>query len=327
MVLIAGSQHDIATLEAALADPFRRLGVALRFEHPPQIDPTAVLKAPPEAAPTVARLWLDLASGSHVPIYVTDARHERIYTRDFPLARGLDDVAVEQLVYAARSSVDSILAGVDIGVRRDEYEASLQPPPPKRPAPHVETDTEERPPPAPRRGLFVSAAFEAQFMDSKTPSQGPALGLGIAHGPFALSFWTYYRLPFEVRGAELGARIWRVGARVEASASIRLGGTSSSTSLAARLGNGADFSRVTPLREGPMDASPTGAFWVTDGIARGSVGIENRFHSGWLLGVLGGSDLDLALVKYVLDRGGVRETVFVPYRLRPFLCVELSAPL
>jgi hypothetical protein len=327
-VLVSGSERDIATLETALADPFRRLGVALRFEHPPQIEPSAVLKSPPEASPTVARLWFDLASGSHVPIYVTDAKHERIYSRDFPLARGLDDVAVEQLVYVARSSVDSILAGVDIGVRRDEYEASLEPPPkPAAPPPSVERDVDRRPPSSPAHDVFFSAGYEAQLMSSSRFSQGPSIGASLARGPLALNLWTYYRFPFEARGTELGARISRVGARLEGSAVVGIGGPSSPVSFVAHVGGGSDFSRVAPLRVGAIDATPTGAFWVTDGFARAAAGLAQRFRSGWVLSELAGADLDLALVRYVLDRGGVRETVFVPYRLRPLFCLEVSAPL
>jgi hypothetical protein len=326
-VLISGSERDIATLEAALADPFRRLGVALRFEHPPQVEASAVLKSPPEASPTVARLWFDLASGSHVPIYVTDAKHERIYSRDFPLARGLDDVAIEQLVYVARSSVDSILAGVDIGVRRDEYEASLQPAPKPTPPPPVERDVDRRPPASPAHGVFWSAGYEAQAMSAKTFSHGPSIGASLARGALALNLSTYYRFPFEARGAELGARISRVGVRLEGSARVGIGGPSSPVSFVAQVGGGPDFSRVTPLRVGAMDATPTGAFWVTDGFARAAAGLAQRFRSGWVLSELAGADMDLALVKYVLDRAGVRETVFVPYRVRPLFCLEVSAPL
>jgi hypothetical protein len=324
-VLIAGSGRDIAALESALADPFRRLGVSLRFEHPPQIDSGAVLKSPAEASPVVARLWFDLASTAHVPIYVTDAKHERIYTRDFPLPRGLDDVAVEQLVYVARSSVDSILAGVDIGVRRDEYEASLEPPTKPAPAP-IDRDVGPRPTIPATKGSFLTAGYEVQAMGTKTFSQGPTLGIELARGPIALSLATYYRFPFEARGPELGARAWRVGARIEAAVHVPLS-HGASMFFVGRVGGATDFSRVTPLREAQVDATTTPSFWVTDGVARASLGLEQRFHAGWMLSELAGADLDVALVKYVLDRGGTRETVFVPYRLRPFFGLELSAPL
>ena len=321
-VLIAGSERDVAVLEGALADPFRRLGVALRFEHLPQIDASAALKLPPEASPMLARLWFDLASPAHVPIYVTDGRHERIYTRDFPLARGLDDVAVEQLVYVARSSVDSILAGVDIGVRRDEYEASLQPPPKKTPPP--EPDSIKPSSPVTTRGFPLSASYEAQWMGHGAVSHGPTLGIALGLGHFAIGLAAFYRFPFEVRGPELGARVLRVGARLDASAIVDLG---AAWAFAARLGTAADFSRVAPLRTSSTDATIAQGFWVTDGVLRGTAAIGYRLRGGWVLGATTGADLDLALVKYVLDRSGARETVFVPYRLRPFAGVELTAPL
>jgi hypothetical protein len=321
-VLIAGPERDVAVLEGALADPFRRLGVALRFEHPPQIDAGAVLKLPAESSPMLARLWFDLASTAHVPIYVTDGRHERIYTRDFPLARGLDDVAVEQLVYIARSSVDSILAGVDIGVRRDEYEASLEAPQ-KRPQPS-ETDSVKTSVPTTKKEFPLSASYEAQWMGHGAVSHGPTLGIGFARGHFALGLSAFYRFPFEVRGPELGARVMRVGARLDASALVDLG---SAWTFAARLGSGVDFSSVTPLRAGTVDATPLGGFWVTDGVVRGTSAIGYRLRGGWVLSAATGVDLDLALVKYVLERGGARETVFVPFRARPFVGVELTAPL
>ncbi len=321
-VLVAGSEHDIALLEGALADPFRRLGVALRFEHPPQIDAAAVLQVPADAPPMLATLWFDLGSIAHVPIYVTDGRHERIYTRDFALARGLDDVAVEQLVYIARSSVDSILAGVDIGVRRDEYAASLEAPPKRAPEPEPDVVKPSRAKRA--RYLHAFGSYEAQWMGPGALSHGPTLGLELARGHVAVDLGAFYRFPFEARGAELGARVTRIGARIDAWAGVDLG---AGWRLAAGLGGGVDFSRVAPLRESPADATPVQAFWVTDGIARAAAAMGYRLRGGWTVSAIAGGDLDLALVKYVLERASVRETVFVPYRFRPFIGLELTAPL
>lgn len=319
-VSIAGSDRDTAVLEGALADPFRRLGVLLRFEHPLQIDAGTALKLPPEASPMLARLWFDLASTTHVPIYVTDGRHERIYSRDFPLARGLDDVAVEQLVYIARSSVDSILAGVDIGVKRDEYAASLETAP-KRPPP-AEPDVVKPSPVPTTRSLPIFASYEAQWMGHNAVTHGPTLGVAFSRGYFAVGVSAFYRFPFEVQGTELGARISRIGARLDASATAELG---AGWTLAARLGGGADFSRVAPLRTGSIDATPEQGFWVTDGVLRGTAALGYRLRGGWMLSAVTGTDLDLALVKYVLERSGVRETVFIPYRFRPFAGLELTA--
>ena len=115
----------------------------------------------------------------------------------------------------------------------------------------------------------------------------------------------------------------RLGARVEGSANFEIGG---GWTLGARVGSALDFSRVSPLRVAG-DAALAQGFWVTDGVLRGAAALGYRLRGGWVLSALAGADLDLALVKYVLERNGVRETVFVPYRARPFAAVELSAPL
>jgi hypothetical protein len=64
---------------------------------------------------------------------------------------------------------------------------------------------------------------------------------------------------------------------------------------------------------------------VTDGVLRGTAALGYRLRGGWMLSAVTGTDLDLALVKYVLERSGVRETVFIPYRFRPFAGLELTA--
>jgi hypothetical protein len=315
-VCVAGAERNVAALESALADPFGRLGIALRFEHPARIDPATVLTLPSAPSSAKATLWFDLASSAHVPIYITDGRHERIYTRDFELTRGLDDVAIEQLVYVARSSVESILAGVDIGVRRDEYEASLVPSEKKEPDVTPEATPRKTIAVTPMTALRAGLSYEAQWMGNRAWSHGPGVNVGLGRGPISLDLRTFYRFPFEVRGAELGARITRGGTGIDASFDIELG---SAFLWTAGLGSALELSRVSPLNDGAANATLSSAFWVIDGVVRGVSTIGYRWHKRWSISIAGGADVDLALVRYVVSRVDASETVFVPYRVRPFV--------
>lgn len=321
-VAIAGGTADTGRLSVAMADALRRLGIGLDLRRVPTAfarseGPSRAL-SPPETGdpPMTARLWIDLSERESVTLYVADDQRERVFVRRFDTPSGVDEVALEQLVLVASSSVEAILAGHLIGVARREYEASLRSE--KQPTtclPTVEP---------PRRSFgSLSWAYAASWLGPSAVVHGPALGLQLERQRWGVGLWVQGRLPVEVGADDVSVkvRLTTLGFRYRAWVGLPV---SDRVSLLPGLGVGGDFTQVSPRGAASDALLAAGSYWAADGMLQGYFGVVYRTPSWSLTGAIG-TDVAMQPVRYALEMASGTPDVFVPFRARPFIELELAA--
>lgn len=323
-VAIAGAQADTARLSLALADAMRRLGIGVELRRNAtsfvQGDGSSRALSPPEPGetPMTARLWIDLSERESVTLYVADDQRERVFVRRFDTPSGVDEVALEQLVLAVSSSVEAVRAGHLIGVARREYEASLQSEKPQL-APSVATVE----PPHPSFGS-LSWAYGASWLGPGALVHGPALGLELERLRWGVGLWVLGRLPVQVGtddASSVEVRLTTVGFRYRVWLALPL---SERVSLLPGLGVGGDFTQVSP-RGSKIDALLVAEpRWAADGMLQGLVGVAYRTPSWSLTGAIG-ADVSVQPVRYALEVSSGVSDVFVPFRARPFIELQVAA--
>jgi hypothetical protein len=321
-VVVAAQPSDAAALEPALREPLSRLGVSVRWSRASAVDPRDVVRPPPGARAAFARVWVDLEPGGRATLYLADAAWERILVRRLELSGGLDEVGREELAYVVRSSVEALLGGARIGLEREQVRAELG----LAPAPAGRGASRPRAAPAGAPlVLALGALYEGQILASDPrASHGLGLAAGLARpGGLRPSAWLLltYRFPYVVEDDRIGARLQTVSVRAVGTLSFALG---ERLSLRAGAGPGADLVFLEPRRPEGSDARLDPARWATVPLVRACVGPELRLGPGALLALTTGLDADLSETRYVAHGGGQIHPVFVPWRVRPFLAVELT---
>lgn len=325
-IAIAGTAAETTRLSLALTDAMRRLGIGLELRHIPTSlvrgdGPSRALSPPqPGDPPMTARLWIDLSERESVTLYLADDQRERVFVRRFDTPSGADEVALEQLVLAASSSVEAILAGHLIGVARREYEASLKS---EKPQPATCTPTVETPP-----GSFgsLSWAYAASWLGPGVVEHGPALGLKLERLRWGIGLWAQGRLPVLVGSDDAGSlnvRLTTLGFRYRAWLAVPL---SARVTVLPGLGVGGDFTQVSPRGPEADALVPAQPYWAADALLQGYLGVAYRTRSWSLTGAIG-ADVSLRAVRYTLEEGRAMRDVFVPFRVRPFIELELAATL
>lgn len=313
-VVIAGPERQAAALHAALLEPFGRVQIQLDIVHTVRVSPTAITQ-PSAVGRADAELWFDLASPSRATLYLADKDRERIYTRSFRMPPVLDEVALEQLVVAARSSVQALLAGTPLGVRREDYQRSLEPraPSPKRP------EAVQRPSPS-RRRLHTYSYYEAGWLAERSVSHGPGLELSRRGEDLLLLASLGARLPVRVDDDPLGVRLTTLTPRLGVGSE---GSFATAWSAGAMVSAGFDIGLVQPLALRAESASAQDASWAFDFVVRGSVRLGR--HWGRLgVGATFGLDWYPVAARYTIERAGQRETLFAPWTLRPLASLGLT---
>jgi hypothetical protein len=324
-VLIAGSNTEVGLMAEALDDQFRRLEVRVRIRtrkgQVPKVKVEEVLSPSERAAVAVARMWFDLTEPGQAALYITDGEWKRIYVRRLPLPQGLDEVAREQLTYIARTSVETLLAGGEIGVTREEFTRRL---PVRAPPPHARTQSPE-PPPEPSWNPGIGVFYQVGSYADRVP---------IMHGPGWFASLLKSGSPLRPRFTLAGELY--VEQRAETADVIaRLNGTALSLTLGlelsmahalvfrASLGTGVDFVRVTPQRASEATVSLSPPFWAID--PAGGVWAGLGYALGSLkVGLTGGADVATRSSHYVVWREGERLLIYSPNRVRPGARVELG---
>lgn len=316
---MAGPADDVAALQTALTDPFQRLGVVLQFERRRGIDPVKV--GAMAAGASSAELSFDLSRANAATLFLTDGA--RVYVRTFDLSRGFDEVAIELLVVAARSSVQAILAGAPIGVQRNEYERSVARPSTASIPPQT---TAARKAPASigsRRRLLLASDYELGLLESTTVTHGPGLGLWWSVGQLALRGGVRGRLPLRFASEQVGVDLTAVSARVAAAFEQPV---AAQWQVLAGLGAGLDAVRVRPKRLQSNDATLSRTGWTYDPLIQTLGGVAHTWNR-LRLGLFLGADVALVRARYTIDRAGQREALFVPWTVRPWASLELSIAL
>jgi hypothetical protein len=272
---------------------------------------------------TLARIWLDGRDPNRAVLYVVDDEHQRFLVRVIPLEAGFDEVAAESVGTIIQSSVEALLAGVSLGLSRDDAEKQLEaleakeqpePEPPSAQA-LAETKKGQRPPnPAPSSmRIGIELGYRVQFLDlSPTLLHGPELGGSIAAGGRRL-FWIGalnlgYRAPVSWLRTSIGARIEGAGFRAGTGLGTEFGKHVRST---LQVTFGVDWFRFTPqapLSQGKELAKAFDVIAPTLGVAVETEVVLTRV-SLWL--ALGG-ETDLMGNHYDIIDGGQRVSWLTP---------------
>jgi hypothetical protein len=329
-VVVAGSDHSVASITKSLTESLSFIGVTAQFERAASVNPRSVAELHPPRESLLAYLWIDAAADHDVTLYITDAATERVFVRRIGLDHGLDTVAVESLALVAQSSLEALLAGKIIGMPRDDYEHSLEvAAPPPKPAP-VPVKVE---PPAPsvhevaRHNLGpsrwqLSAGYQLHAWDSTTMRHEADIGIDYERWALRFSVGLFASLPIQFHSGESGAELFSNGARVSVSRPVAL---PRQFRLVPGLGFAIEFSRIRPELSSP-DAQPASPYFAVDPILRAFLGIERSLGRWSLRGIVG---LDFAIrpVRYVVTYQSDTETVRTPWRVRPFGAIVLAAGL
>jgi hypothetical protein len=319
LVALSGPQSRVNLLVSGLRDAMSRLNAALTLRTVPtsyMASSLGVGKLPPsepEANANLARLFIDLHGDRSALLYVVDDQRQRVFVRHFPSPSGFDEVAAEQIVLVAASSVESLLAGQLIGVAQQDFAASSRE---KPTAPCAASCPETRPGTAPT----LAAAYAVSWLGPGALAHGPALALGLRRSSWGLGTWLQGKLPLLVgtgSSDQVSIRLTTLGFRQRGYLVLRI---SEGLAFLPGLGVGVDFTHVSPRGTGQGNISAEPSYWAADGQGQGFVAVSHAARGFSMAGRLG-CDVTTSRAHYVLVPGAT--DVFVPFQVRPWLELEL----
>lgn len=314
-------------LRASLLEALAGVDVNPRLQAESAIEVTEVVTRRPQAAPPLARIWIDLTR-EELAVYVADSAWERILIRLLPRSENpaVDHEQVAQIVAAA---VQALRDGASIGISRHDARARLLPP--AAPRPLEQATAPARPaPPAPPSSVWAGGGYEFLHRSAEVPvSHGASLQLGVT---FA-----------ELSGLELGVEldaVFRPSRYASSDVSTRfdtlalrwlLTGSSArahSLRLRAAVGGGLDAVHLQPEAvDGSLLASEPRT--LVFGALRAAAGAELDLASlaegetKLALATLLLADLELTDTRYVFSSAQGEEVAFDPFRVQPGLAVLL----
>lgn len=318
LVVVAGDAVRSSALMEALRDPARRLGVNLDVVQVRAVVPQRIADGLETPDAFAARVWFDLTAPERASLYLTDRSWKRVCERHLVLDAGFDEVAIEQIVYIVRTSLDSFLSGQAICMRREEFARTLPPPASPtvdRPARAVVGGSSQ----PSRLRPSVSSAYELQSLGvDRAVAHGSELGVGLAAENFLAKLGLQWRVPVRIERDAVGVELQSFALRVLGGYETHL---DSGWVLRAALGGGAEWTRAKAYPLEP-DLSLDPPHWGLDPVARASVAVGHSFGI-WSLMLPLGVDLDLARARYVLMGSSGTQVLFSRARWRPFVALEL----
>ncbi|MES1172411.1 MAG: hypothetical protein ABUL77_04165 [Bacteroidota bacterium] len=303
IVIAAGDAPAKAALTASLRRSLERLGGQVTFGEVDAMNPRDVAAVIAHGAVAV-NVWIDFAVPRKATIYVTEGKS--VYVRPLVLDHGLDPVALDLLEVVVTGSVDTLLAGRPLGVSREEFTRSLQPPP----APARE---DEAPATARGRRVFsLAGLYEGLAVARDQLVHGPGVLLGMDQGYFRFGLGLHGHLPYEVTAAGTTVRLIPEGVRLSVG---RLFAAGAGVAIVIAVGAGVDITHVR-ARPNQPDVTAAAAFTAVDPVVRPTVTVERRW-GGMAAGIVLGLDVDLVRPHYVLQSTTGRRPLWTPSPLRP----------
>jgi hypothetical protein len=316
-VVVAGNDQAVEAAGDGLVRALGRSGVTARLTRAEHIDPGDVARPVPCEPGVVARLFVDLESPTSMTLYLADAGAKRVFVRRFALDHGLDLVALESLELVAQSSVETLLAGQELGVEREEYGRSLPPP-----RPTAEPRAVVAPAPKQTTALRATGFYEISMLGPDVIQQGPGLGIEYEWSAGRMGASIHVRLPVHFEDTAFAGQLLPEGVRIFFARPLVL---SPRTTASAGIAGGLDVTEVrADARQADAVAVPS--FWVVDPLVRGFGTIEHRVGVFRFSAMLG-AEFDLVAAHYVVAQESDRPSVFVPWRLRPVGAIIVGAEL
>lgn len=320
-VIVAMARYDDAELHAAIAELARSIDVSTQIESVESIELTRILEEPPPArSGLLARVWIRIESPT-VLLVLTDPTGQRFLIRRLEVGVELDAVEIEMLAQIIATSLEALRAGGEIGVNRRvlvDAEHADQADPVFVPVASRES---------PSWFADVSLGEHVVMWDRhERPSHRVALRglLGLehsAHPAFVLEIG--YLVPSIVGGPEVEVRLKGLG--LGGGAGIRW--ERGRASIHSRVLGHVVFLHVEPRVTQGTSLRAEPARWTVLGMLEVAFGAGCRVLPRTSVFAEIGLRVDLTDARYVLERTGVTESVFDPYRIRPFAAVGLRVGL
>jgi len=331
-VAVVGRALDASALEAVVRELLERFDVESRVSRLEDLDLREVVTPRPEVAELVARAWFDLRDAHRATMYLVDRKWERVLVRNVPLPHGLDEVAREELGHILEASVETLLAGGQVGLPREEVRTSLgvpaAPPPARPPPPRAETPRPgpEAPPGGP--AITLGAFWELQgFSSGALVTHGPGASLGFApsRAPLRPTAWftAQYRLPVIVEGERIGVRLDALALRLLVGFDLA---SSDRVTLSAGAGGGADLVHIAP-RSDDAAVSLDASRWTAVPFGRVSVAGRVRIMPNASVGLGVGADIDWIDTVYTVERSAKAVAVLDPWGIRPSMLLAFVGEL
>jgi hypothetical protein len=265
------------------------------------------------ASSAAIAVWIDLSAAAEARLYFRDVRADRFFLRSVPLARGIDEMAKEEIAHIVANAVSALSTGLGETLTRTQARVALD----MRRAPELRSVEA----PSPWRWSATLLLGGQLFASELPPVANAAGGLALAHplpGRWsnAVGGWASlgYQLAADYRGSMVGATVQSTALRA---GGLWTGELSRRLVLGVALGAGVDRIRYSSqaMRE-EVTGSPGGTFYVPAVCLW--VGLDFRLVDGLALTVHVSSDVLLEEIHFNLDDSDGRVSrVLEPYSLRP----------
>jgi hypothetical protein len=331
-IILVGEDATCASVKDVVTELLSRDGMTVTWASQEHFRPQDIFDRvrSPSPAPAAQRggvgqgvaAWIDLSAPAEARLYFRDAGADRFFIRSLPLARGIDEIAKEEIAHIVSNAVLALSQGGGEALTRSEARQALQ----LQPTPEAAPEASEKPL-APLR-FAVAAMAGAQLFASELPVVGRGtLSLALTRGPRwnrtggSFGGWLDlgYQLPGRYQGSAVGADVQAASARagvlweIERSVLLRLG-----------LGTGVDRVHYQPrgdrarveLASASSFYVPALSFWA---------GMDLRLLDWLALTSRISVDAALAQVHFDLhDSNGQTTRVLIPYAVLPAASLGLA---
>lgn len=332
-----------APLLPVLQERFLRRHWQARIEQRERVDraePTTQTMASDAA---VVKVFIDLQTPGWARLVFVQPGGERFTIRDLRFAQGLNEVARETIGFVVDSAVDSLFAGLQFELSRNDAEVALQkaptpvapepvtpparpaspvsvPVPVVRPAAAVVRENAIATPTPARWSRYVGAGYSASAAGTSGLAwlAGPSLLLGQHSSRTQTQLEVGWLMSTPISGDVVAGDVWGAGGR--ASGGWRWSrGAFAFALLPVRVG--VEVLRVNPEAQ-TTGATAASAQTLVSPLMGAAAGVSWRVGGGITFMAFIAADVDLRGTRFTAQNSGTTQTVADVWRVRP--CATLA---
>jgi hypothetical protein len=321
-IVLLGPDPATAAVKDVTTELLAREHVNVSWASQASFRPQDIFAPEADESGAVIAVWIDLSAETEARLYFRDARADRFFLRSVPLARGIDEMAKEEIAHIVANAVSALSKGLGETLTRTEARVALH----MRRAPELRST--EAPSPRPWR-WSAALLLGGQLFANELPRVANTSGLlALAHrfpGHWsnALGGWASlgYQFAADYQGSMVGATVQSTALRAGV---LWTGELSRRLVLGFALGAGVDRIRYSSqaMRE-EVIVAPGGTFYVP--AVSSWAGLDFRLVGELALIVHLSFDALLKQVHFDLhDSSGQESRVLEPYSLRPGAALGLA---
>jgi hypothetical protein len=176
-IILVGEDEACASVREVVAEALSREGLAATWERRKHFQPEDIFERGRNHELVTA--WIDLSAPAEARLHFRDAGADRFFIRSLPLARGIDEIAKEEIAHIVSKAVLALSQGGGEPLTRSEARRALKLQPTADAA-----GPEARPEPSGPLRFTVAAMAGAQLFASDLPvvARG-TLALALTRGP------------------------------------------------------------------------------------------------------------------------------------------------